>query len=75
MSLNPSMTLHLEMRPFVATVDPLSTACALSIGEAGHVLSNLTLFFPLDKMEEVQRIADALNEISKPVAASNPLAA
>lgn len=78
MSFYPSFSLHLEYQPFEATafaLDP-SDACVLKIGEPGPgSMQPLTLFFPASKLDQVQRIADALNEIGKPSAASNPLAA
>lgn len=78
MSLYPSFSLHLDRPPFEAVVHPLKEVevCVLSIGEIGSdPMQPLKIFFPLDKLEQVQRIADALNEIGKPSAASNPLAA
>lgn len=74
---SPSFSIHLENSPYKATVVPMKSvdACALRIGEPDTFLPSLALFFPFDKLEQVQRIADALNEISPSPAASNPLAA
>lgn len=78
LSLYPQFSMHLDGRPFEATVTQLQAVevCVLNIGEPGsHPCEPLKLFFAFDKLEQVQRVADALNEIGKPSAASNPLAA
>jgi hypothetical protein len=77
--LSPNFSLHLESSPFEAVTSPLAgtVACVLEIREPNNgLMSPLALFFPADKLEQVQRLADALNEIGKSIpAASNPLAA
>lgn len=74
-SLSSRFSIHLETSPFKAIAAPLegSNACTLQIIDGLN--RPLVVFLPADKLEQVQRIADALNEISKPSAASNPLAA
>lgn len=70
-----SFSIHLTHQPFEAKVIALDGACALSVGAAGAMLTNLSMFFPLDKLDQVQRIADELNEIGRPADASEPASA
>lgn len=67
MSLSPNFSVHLHGRPFEARVDRLGReACVLYIGEPGTAMEVLTIFLPADRLEQVQRIADTLNEIGQP---------
>lgn len=65
----PNFSMFLNNAPFEATADKVagSTACTLKIGEPHEkAFPELTLFFPADKLDQVKRIADLLNEISAP---------